>query len=226
MEWVKEVSKEYVYSRFNSCSDQDGEIELLKSKEKTGTNNITTLAQFYLAMAIHHPEGTYSSIPIANTYSYEKIKIELSPHYKKVQVVYVNKIPQFIIFQSARNESIEQIKQLAQINKINPIIEDLFLKQPEKHAISSPSTRYYLIKKSYIQDVDNPDFEPVWNFLQMSYGRERGVSLVPNGWKFYDGLLTSKAIGFIANRCYELVFAVDISTNAVIGLDIFFDIFE
>ncbi|MFD2117186.1 hypothetical protein ACFSTH_02360 [Paenibacillus yanchengensis] len=184
----------------------------------------STLSQFYLSLSIlHGGSGTlFFSIPDENLY---QTSLEhLGSHFENVKISRTEGSPDILILKKVRQESIQQLKETYEHNKIHPIILDLFF--PQKHVTNFTyisNKKVYKIVSSKIDPYYSDDFTNTWNLITMSHQREKVLAITPNKWYLTDDLKNSLAIRYLSAHSNSLYLWVNSETKEVLYLDIKFD---
>lgn len=213
---------------YTRASDQDQTIGTFRKTERprvvyeelldnvTSKNNLSSLAQYFLAPFILIEPNGILDIPATDEFVHDKIVREIAPHFCEKQKISIgNRVT--IRLKSVRENSKAEFLNLLNRNEINAIVKDLFACENSNWG-GSFTSKEYEVNLEAIEKKARQEIVSMWNFFERAFiqnGMEGQLVLIPSGWEFNESFKDRISIRAFAGVCNSMTVTVNCENEMI-----------
>jgi hypothetical protein len=228
MNWLKKVSEDKItfFKNVKENNSTNFRVTTFNNPDNI-ESKFTSLTQYFLISYKKQLDasgsGVVTHIKIPNDDMFAQIIQEVALHFKSIELIQEDENITEIMLNEPFESSLEQINKL----KINPIINDIFMREGNYEHLQPYQVKkkmFYEVDFSYIDSYENVEFDSVYDSIcAVSSGKE-DVLIYPKNWIVNDDLKDSLAIRYFSNhqKTKSLYLKVDAETNLVLYMHIKF----
>ncbi|MGG2028000.1 hypothetical protein AB1282_20065 [Gottfriedia sp. S16(2024)] len=230
MNWLREMNvKTGVNGTLgNGISNEKLEIKIVQIDKKR--NDITIIAQFFIAIHTLFDLPLVTAIPITNDEVEEIVMEQIAVHFNKIQKIVINDRLERIQLREIKDFSKYKFLEMSRYNQIHPIIRELYFSSdiiPLEHNFLTfrENKKLYQVLNEKIEIPFQTDssFLDVIKFIKKSFGvsEEDNHTFVisPAGWKLRNEIKNLESIKLFS-KYFNLELIVDNENSQILSLDL------
>ena len=191
--------------------------ERLDIEEPSG-QQISSIAQYYLAPFILVSSNGILDIPIVDDKTLDIVIKDIAPHFNKVVKITTNEKLTDIRLQNVRESSKIHFMNLKESRKINAIVNDIY-SEGTSHWGETFTPKEYRVTLELVRKTANHDILSMWDFFKhtfvQSYG---GMAIIPSGWSFDESFKDRVAVQSFASVCNEMTITINSENNFITSI--------
>lgn len=230
MNWISEMSFFPVINGTISNGISDEKLEIKRVHIDNEVNEITIIAEFFIAQHTLFDLPLVTAIPITNVEVEEIVMEQIAIHFNKIQKIFINDSLERIQMMEIKEISKKKYLEMVQTNKVHPIIKEIYFSSditPLEHnhlTFREYKKRYVIInEKIEIPTKVDSSFLEVINFIKKSFGvskdNDHTFVILPTGWILRNEMKNLKSIK-VLNQYFNLELIVDTEVGQILSIDL------
>ncbi|WP_088043361.1 hypothetical protein [Bacillus sp. EAC] len=230
MNWLREMNVITVVNGTlgNGISNEKLEINRIQIDGKC--NDITIIAQFFIAIHTLFDLPIVTAFPITNEEVEEIVMEQIAIHFNKIQKIIINNRLERIQLMEIKDFSKNKFLEMSRFNQIHPIIRELYFSSeiiPLEHnflTFRENKKRYQVLnEKIGIPSQADSSFLDVIMFIKKSFGvskEDNHTSVIsPAGWKIKNDIKKLESIKLFS-QYFNLELIVDSDNGQILAIDL------
>ncbi|MFD3449456.1 hypothetical protein ACFDTO_33295 [Microbacteriaceae bacterium 4G12] len=226
MKWLREQSVHIASDEplILEAGDPDPHVHIQTVQLEGQTDNISVIAQLFIAPHLLYGEYCLTAIPITSKEMEERVEREIAIYFNKIQKIYVDRKIERFQFQKLKDTSRDQFQEMLQGNLIHSVVKELYFlaeKEPLENQISKQQVRYKVVKEYLPAPTTlDPDFLHAMHLIENTICKvEQSFALLPIGWKLKEELREFETLKVFSALFDSVFLTVNPETNQVLYME-------
>jgi len=186
--------------------------------EEPFEQQISSIAQYFLAPFILVSSNGMLDIPIGDDKTLDIVIKEIAPHFNKVVKITTNEKQVDIRLQNARESSKIHFMNLKENRKVNAIVNDIYSEGTSSWG-ETFTPKEFRVNLALVRKTDNHDILSMWDFFEHTFVQASGgMAIIPSGWSFDESFKDRIAVQTFASVCNEMMITVNSENNFITSI--------
>ena len=186
--------------------------------EEPSGQQISSIAQYYLAPFILVSSNGMLDIPIVDDKTLDIVIKDIAPHFNKVVKITTNEKLTDIRLQNVRESSKIHFMNLKENRKVNAIVNDIYSEGTSSWG-ETFTPKEFRVNLDLVRKTANHDILSMWDFFEHTFVQTYGgMAIIPSGWSFDESFKDRVAVQSFASVCNEMMITVNSENNFITSI--------